>query len=397
MLTNTQDYPLVDVPVALLDAAGSVVWEGRTDNTGTAELWAGMFDAEWKKQAMSARVFYKGKTISINNLKSFDKGINKKQIKTACGASQKVDIMWAVDATGSMGDELEYLKSELLDVIGRVQAINPDLSIRIGSAFYRDKGDEYIVKSSGLSSNITQTVEYIKKQAANGGGDYPEAVHSALEEAILNQNWEAEAVTRICFLVLDASPHQEPEVIESLHKSIREAARKGIRIVPVSASGVQKDTEFLMKFFGLATNGSYVFLTDHSGIGGKHLAPTTDEYKVEQLNDLLVRIITEYSTVVDCNGKTAIRFEDQQQNNQEPLEQALYYPNPSSTQFTLELPFDVEKVTLYNSEGQAVKNYTELRQGRHTVVVNDLPAGFYTLRIWKDGRVQSGKVLVAHS
>ena len=72
-------------------------------------------------------------------------------------------------------------------------------------------------------------------------------------------------------------------MIESLQNSIRAAAQKGIRIVPLSASGINKDTEFLMKFFGLATNGTYTFLTDHSGIGGKHLEPTTDEYKVEAL------------------------------------------------------------------------------------------------------------------
>ena len=396
MVTNEESNPLVDLPVVLFGSKGNVIWEGRTDNTGTVELWAGLHEEEWKKEALSAKVFYKGKKYSVYDLKPANKGINTYQIQAPCGASNNVDIVWAVDATGSMGDELEYLKSELLDVIGRVQSINPDLNIRMGSVFYRDKGDDYIVKSSGLSTDIPQTVEYIRKQSAGGGGDYPEAVHSALDEAIEKQKWSREAVARICFLVLDASPHQEPEVLENIRQSIRKAAEKGIRVVPVSGSGIQKDTEFLMKFFGLATNGSYVFLTDHSGIGGKHIEATTDEYKVEQLNDLLVRLITEYTTVPDCEGKMAIRFEDPQQQNQN-AEQALYYPNPSSTQFTLELPFDVEKITLYDAEGKAVRNLASVNQGQHTVQVHDLAPGFYTLRIWKNGWVQSGKVLVVRS
>ena len=196
--------------------------------------------------------------------------------------------------------------------------------------------------------------------------------------------------------MLDASPHaDQPEVIASIQRSIREAARLGIRIVPVTASGIQKDTEFLMKFFGLATNGTYTFLTDHSGIGSKHLEPTTDEYKVELLNDLLVRIITEYTTIKTCEGKSSIRFEeDPQQQQQSTPDQALYYPNPASTQFTLELPVAVESVTIYDSEGKAVRKIEQAQSGRHTIIVSDMQEGFYTIRILRENRMQSGKLMV---
>ncbi|MCC6461090.1 MAG: carboxypeptidase regulatory-like domain-containing protein [Saprospiraceae bacterium] len=400
LLTNEQDIPLVDVPVALMDRWGAAVWQGRTDNTGKAELWAELYNAKSEPKEYQAIAIIDGANKTLGKVKPAEEGLNRFTVARACGHSKNVDIVWAVDATGSMGDELEYLKTELLDVIGRVQAANPELAVRMGSVFYRDKGDDYIVKSSALNYDIAKTVAYIQQQSAGGGGDYPEAVHSALEEAIYRQPWSAEAVTRICFLVLDASPHREPEVIASLQKSIREAAQKGIRIVPVSASGVQKDTEFLMKFFGLATNGSYVFLTDHSGIGGKHLAPTTDEYKVEALNALLVRLITEYCTVESCDGKVAIRFEDQQRQPgqpEQPTQQALYYPNPAVSQFSLDLPFEAQKVTLYDAEGKAVHQLTQLGAGIHSIPVHQLPAGMYTLRIWKDGQVQSGKVMVVRS
>ncbi|MBK6993472.1 MAG: T9SS type A sorting domain-containing protein [Lewinellaceae bacterium] len=394
MLTNENDFPIADAVAQLKSTDGKILWEARTDNTGKAELWPALFNPEKETAKLRAEIWVQGNKHEISTLLPAVEGFNHLKINAECNAPKNVDIVWAVDATGSMGDEIEYLKTELLDVIGRAKSRNPELSYRMGTVFYRDKGDEYITKSSGLSPDIPNTVEFIQKQFAGGGGDYPEAVHSALEEAVFSQKWSENAVARICFLVLDASPHQTPEVNASLQKSIREAARLGIRIVPIAASGIQKDTEFLMKFFGLATNGSYVFLTDHSGIGGKHLEPTTDEYKVEPLNSLLVRLITEYTSVETCEGKSEIRFDNDPQQQPGPVMQALYYPNPAVDQFTLELPFVVQSVTIYDSEGKAVRKLENPVEGPNTVLINGLAAGFYTIRILNNGLMQSGKLMV---
>ncbi len=397
LLHNDQGFPIIDAPVVLTDGQGQTIWEARTDNTGKAELWYALNEKQEKSADLNLHTFVNGKKKPLGRAKPFSEGINQFRINRDCQAPKLLDIVWAVDATGSMSDEIEFLKTELLDVIGRVQRNNSSLTIRMGSVFYRDDSDDYLVKSNGLSPDIQSTVGYIKDQYADGGGDTPEAVHNALDEVVYRQKWSDEAVARICFLVLDASPHQTPEINASLQRSIREAARKGIRIVPVSASGIQKDTEFLMKFFGLATNGSYVFLTDDSGVGGKHLAPTTDEYKVEPFNDLLVRIITQYSSVATCDGKSMVHFErEPSESNPQAAEMsvATYFPNPAKDILNLNLPMDAKKVTLYNAEGKSVFGLTNITKGQHTIPVNQLPAGYYSLRIWAEGQVQSGKVLV---
>jgi hypothetical protein len=396
LLQNKEGFPIVDASVTLTEGQGTPVWEARTDNTGKAELWYALNEKTDKAPKLNLTAWIDGKKHALGTAKPFAEGINQHQINRECRSSKLLDIVWAVDATGSMSDEIDYLKTELYDVIGRVKSSNPNLTVRMGSVFYRDDTDDYLVKSSGLSPDISRTVDYIKEQYADGGGDTPEAVHSALEEAIYRQKWSDEAVARICFLVLDASPHQTPEINASLQRTIREAARKGIRIVPVSASGIQKDTEFLMKFFGLATNGSYVFLTDHSGIGGKHIEATTDEYKVEALNNLLVRLITQYSNIETCDGKSLVLFERNPTDSTATtaIPPATYYPNPAVDQVTLELPFDAPKVTLYNSEGVAVWSLANAPAGTHTIPVRQFPAGYYTLRLWKEDQVQSGKVLV---
>ena len=43
-----------------------------------------------------------------------------------------------------------------------------------------------------------------------------------------------------------------------------------------------------------ATNSTYTFLTNHSGVGNNHITPTIGNYQVEFLNNLMVRLITKY-------------------------------------------------------------------------------------------------------
>ena len=41
------------------------------------------------------------------------------------------------------------------------------------------------------------------------------------------------------------------------------------------------------------TNGTYVFLTDDSGVGFSHLTPIVGDYTVDLLHNVIVRIIQE--------------------------------------------------------------------------------------------------------
>lgn len=208
-----------------------------------------------------------------------------------------LDLMLMVDTTGSMGDELEYLKAELSDMVQRISQETDSLSIRVSVNFYRDEGDEYVVRYFDFREDINECLEQIWQQSADGGDDFPEAVHTALENAVSGHTWREDAV-KLCFLVLDAPPHSEQEVQgvnASLRKSVLQAAGQGIRIIPVASSGVDSETEFLLRSYALLTGGTYVFLTDDSGIGNGHKDPDVDEtVTVELLNDCMVRIVCEY-------------------------------------------------------------------------------------------------------
>lgn len=284
---------LADVPVELVNANDQVIWQSKTNNKGNAELWP------YQKN---------GNQSSINNLKikvgdqlftdlkiAKDKEVNSLVLTNAVkhNTEKKIDIAFMVDATGSMGDEMNYLKVELTDVIAKVKTKNPTATINMGAVFYRDNGDDYVTRKSDFSTNIDQTVNFIKKQSADGGGDFPEAVDIALSESIKDLQWSSDATSRILFLVLDAPPHYEKDVITKIHNLIALASSKGIKIIPITASGIDKETEFLMRYMAIATNGTYVFITNDSGIGNEHLIASVGKYQVEFLNNLMERLINE--------------------------------------------------------------------------------------------------------
>jgi hypothetical protein len=290
-LQNSASENLADVKVELLNASDNIIWTSKTDNSGTAELFP--FLNESSGTAVESLKLKINNTIYTNVL-TYAQGVNNLTIDLAKPASKKCDIAFVVDATGSMGDELEFLKVELIDVIGRVKSANPDASLNLGSVYYRDTDDEFVTKVSDFSTNVNKTIDFIRNQSANGGGDFPEAVHTALDKAINNLQWSTTATSRIVFLVLDAPPHYEPQIVSKIHSLMNDASEKGIKIIPVVASGIDKETEFLMRYMSIATNGTYVFITGDSGIGGEHLVPTVGDYEVEHLNALIERLINKY-------------------------------------------------------------------------------------------------------
>src|SRR5262249_14451615 len=125
-------------------------------------------------------------------------------------------------------------------------------------------------------------------QAADGGGDYPEAAEVAMAAA-MELGWRDGNVARILFHVADAPPHDDHYA--PFLAAARTARARGIRIFPVGASGVGLAAEYLMRLSAVITLGRYVFLTDDSGIGNSHEPPHIPCYQVQHLNDLLVREI----------------------------------------------------------------------------------------------------------
>jgi hypothetical protein len=407
-LVTEDGFPVVGVPVRLTDSRDSVLWQAQSDNTGKCELWNGLFTNAPEKQVASLQAVIDGKTYSVSQPTLFHDGINLIRVKRPCRAPSVVDIAFVVDATGSMGDEIQYLQAELGDVVAQVKDSLTSSTVNLGSVFYRDAGDEYVTRKTDISAQIHQTMEFIDRQQADGGGDFPEAVDQALAVALNELTWTSQAKARLLFLILDAPPHENLQVLASLQQSIRQAAAKGIRLIPITASGTDKSTEYLMRSMALATNGTYVFLTDDSGVGDAHIKPTTDKFDVERLNTLLVKLITKYAYVADCRpspvrpagalsghyqpaGDTAAVTTTTKQGDKYAWK---CYPNPTSDVLHVEIEGTVNELFITDVTGKVMLRVAPASP-KATIQLGGFPTGIYFLKFFTGRKWEQAKFLVS--
>lgn len=294
-IVDEDSVGIANVSVELLKD-GDVEFAAKTDNAGFAYCWINLFGGATNDSTAEYSLSVDGsdytEPLTISAKGDEELNINF-VVSDAKQAEAKADIAFIVDATGSMGDEIDFLKSDLDNIIENAKSGN-NVDMRTAAVVYRDEGDDYLTRYDNFSSDLSKTQAFISKQNAGGGGDTPEAVHSALETALQNLSWNESARARIAFFILDAPAHHEDKIIKSLQKSIKLFAKNGIKLIPVAASGVDKPTEFMLRFFDLATGGTYVFLTDDSGIGNHHMEASVGDFEVEILADLMARLIKKY-------------------------------------------------------------------------------------------------------
>lgn len=294
---DDRGLPVRNASVALTGANDSVLFRAVTDYGGKAYLFA--LSEQAAQSASAVTVSQNGLTEQAPVSADTDEIAIQRTIAITLGGGtvrspETLDLMFVIDTTGSMMDELNYLQVELDDVIRQVAEAHPNTQIRLSVNFYRDDGDDYVVLPFGFTDDISAGLKSLAAQFADGGGDYPEALDLALENALHEHDWSDNAV-KLCYLVLDAPAHSDQSaVVNRLNTLLPEFAAEGVRIIPVASSGVDTETEFFLRNAATLTGGTYTFLTDDSGIGGGHLEPTIGDYEVRPLNELLVEITNRY-------------------------------------------------------------------------------------------------------
>lgn len=252
-------------------ADGTVSFFPDVDSLGR-DVWVRTAGEDWRAAAIPAR-----------------RGAQRIDFTVAreAQAVRKLDLMLVIDTTGSMGDEIRYLQSELAAIVDALKARHRGLDLRVGFVFYRDLGDEYVTNTVAMNRDIPAAQAVLSQRWAGGGGDYPEAMEQALIRAA-GQDWRGDAAKSL-LLVADAPPHDENVGKAWLAAEHLRASR--VHIVPVAASGVADKAEYVMRAMAAATQSRYTFLTDDSGVGNRHAPPAIDCYLVTRLDALLRRVI----------------------------------------------------------------------------------------------------------
>ncbi len=137
---------------------------------------------------------------------------------------EQADVVFAIDATGSMWDDIERLKKELVPALS--EELKSRHNVRLGLLFYRDFTDNYRfqglpVQLSPFTENENEFFSKLNNMSIREGsflgGDIPEAVYEALYASMRYYSWNKDAYKKI-ILIGDAEPHESPRGIYGVSK-----------------------------------------------------------------------------------------------------------------------------------------------------------------------------------
>ena len=150
----------------------------------------------------------------------------------------RVEIVFALDTTGSMGGLIEGAKKKIWSIANEIVRGKPTPLLRVGLVAYRDKGDDYVTRVIGLTEDLDKIYEELMKFRAGGGGDGPENVRQALHDSLTKIRWtRGDGVLRIVFLVGDAPPHLDYTDVPELKEICESACRAAVIINTVRCGG----------------------------------------------------------------------------------------------------------------------------------------------------------------
>ena len=189
-----------------------------------------------------------------------------------------LDVVFVIDTTGSMSDEIARIKQTLLAVTDRVRGLDQEVDLRYGAVLYRDLGDEYLTRHTPLTHDVQAFDRLLQGIQAGGGGDTPESLNQGLSLAVGGMDWRPGAA-KLTFLVADAPPHMDYQQDTTYADASRAALARGIRIHTVAASGLDDFGSLVFRQSAQLTRGEFVFIeygstaasaADHGVTGSVH-------------------------------------------------------------------------------------------------------------------------------
>jgi Mg-chelatase subunit ChlD len=210
----------------------------------------------------------------------------------------RVDIVFALDTTGSMSGLIEGAKRKIWGIASFVARAQPTPDLRVGLVAYRDVGDEYVTRTYDLDDNLDRVYRRLLAFRADGGGDAPEHVARALTEAVHKMSWSRaedgakanDKAVRLIYLVGDAPPHTDYHDGYDCAKAARDAAAMGIQVHAVRCGA---DTETATYWRRIAALGHGEFLTIDQD-GGMLAVNTPYDDDLARLHDELSGTVVPY-------------------------------------------------------------------------------------------------------
>lgn len=171
-------------------------------------------------------------------------------------ARADLDVVFVLDTTGSMGNELSEAKTRITQIAAPLERGRPGERLRYGVVAFRDRKDAYRTQASPLSEGVDTARRFLEPLAAGGGGDTPEDVLAALEVAIETMAWAQGAEHRV-ILVGDAPPHLDYPDGPRPEDLVRSARARGVVVDTIGCRSLAGEGRTFFRRFAYATEGRY--------------------------------------------------------------------------------------------------------------------------------------------
>ena len=204
-------------------------------------------------------------------------------------AQPKVEVVFVLDTTGSMGGLIQAAKEKIWSIATTMASAQPAPEIRMGLVAYRDRGDTYVTRVVDLSSDLDSLYAALMDFQAQGGGDGPESVNQALYDAVHKVSWSQDPQAyKVLFLVGDAPPHMDYRDDVKYPETIAAAKRKGIVVNSIqcghSNATTQKWQQIAQlgdgRYFQVEQTGSAVAIATPFDGGLAELSAKLDETRL---------------------------------------------------------------------------------------------------------------------
>jgi Mg-chelatase subunit ChlD len=178
----------------------------------------------------------------------------------------KIEVVFCLDTTGSMGGLIEGAKQKIWSISNQIAGGKPTPELKIGLVAYRDRGDAYITRITDLTDDLDAIHGKLREFQAQGGGDGPESVNQALDDAVNKIKWSNDKKTlRIIFLVGDAPPHMDYADDVKYQVTCKKACEKSIIINTIQCGGDGECQKHWKEICKLA-EGSYAQIAQTGGV-----------------------------------------------------------------------------------------------------------------------------------
>jgi hypothetical protein len=157
--------------------------------------------------------------------------------------ASQIEVVFVLDTTSSMSGLIATAKEKIWSIATTMSQTDPAPQIRMGLVAFRDRGDAYVTRVVDLSTDLDSVYATLMDFEAVGGGDGPESVNAALDDAVTRISWSQNPASyKVIFLVGDAPPHMDYPDDRRYHEIVADARRQGIVVNTIQCGEMPQTT-----------------------------------------------------------------------------------------------------------------------------------------------------------